>query len=46
MSGGQKSVLIWAAVILLAAYLMGVNVAHLVSSIISAAQSIHNANAH
>lgn len=46
MSNGQRSILIWVALILLAAYLMGVNVALLINSIMHALQSVHNANAH
>jgi hypothetical protein len=46
MTGGQRSALMWAAIILVAAYLMGVNVGQVITSIIHAAQSIHNTNAH
>ena len=46
MSGAQKSLLLWAVLILLVAYLMGINVAAFVSSVIHAAQSVHQVNAH
>lgn len=44
MSGGQKSLLLWAAIILLVAYLAGINLADFVTGIIHAAQSVHQSS--
>lgn len=41
-----KSLLLWAGVILLIAYVMDINVGHVINSIISGLQQMHQANAH
>lgn len=46
MSPGQKSVLMWAAIILFAAWLMGINVGSFITSVLHALQTVHNQNVH
>lgn len=44
MSPGQKTLLTWVVIILIIAYLGNVNVGHFISSVLQAAQSVHNSN--
>ena len=46
MSPGQKSFLIWVAIILFVAYLGDINVGHVVGNFMNSIQTIHNQNAH
>lgn len=46
MSGGQRSFLTWVVIILIVSYLLGINVAAFVTSVLHAAQTVHNTNAH
>lgn len=44
MSPALKSLLIWAAVIIILAYLFNVNIGHLISQILNSAHQIHSSN--
>lgn len=44
MSDLMKRVILWAAIVLLIGYLLNIDVAGLITSIIHAAQSIHNSH--
>lgn len=46
MSHGQKTLLLWAAIILIIAYVANVNLGQAVTSILHAAQQAHQANSH
>lgn len=45
MSHGQRTFLIWTAIILLICYLANVNLGHFITGLIQAAQHVHNSNA-
>ncbi len=44
MSHGQKTLLTWVVIILLIAYLGNINVGAFVSSVLHAAQTVHQSN--
>ena len=46
MSPGQKTLLIWVAIIVLIAYCGDINVGHVISGFLNGLQQIHNSNAH
>jgi FtsH-binding integral membrane protein len=46
MSSGQKSFLMWVAIILFVAYLANINLGHAAGNFLNSVQTIHNSNAH